>query len=457
MGAEPTRDMNDARFPEGFLWGAATSAYQIEGSPLADGAGPSIWHRWSHTPGRTLGGPLGDTACDHYRSWESDIERMHELGLGGYRLSIAWARVLPEGRGRVNRAGLDFYTRLVDRLLERGIVPNVTLYHWDLPAALDDRGGWLNPDIVGWFGDYAEVMFRALGDRVPMWSTFNEPWVVTHDGYLSGCNAPGHRNLFEVPIASHHVLLAHGEAVRRYRALAKQRIGLVVNLAPKHPASDSAADRAAAERADAYFNRQFLDPALLGRWPERLPEVFGEAWPGWPGGDLARIREPLDFVGINYYTRNVVRDDPTVLPDRAAHVEQPGEHMTTGWEVYPQGLLETLLAVKQRYGDVPLYVTENGSAFPDPATVSGDTLEDPERTRVLRAHIAACREAIRRGVDLRGYFAWSLMDNIEWSSGTKHRFGLLHVDFATQKRTLKASGRLYAEIIASNGGILGDV
>ena len=455
MSAEATRSTDAARFPDGFLWGAATSAYQIEGSPLADGAGPSIWHRWSHTPGRTLGGPLGDIACDHYRRWEHDIELMRELGLGGYRMSIAWARVLPEGRGRINRAGLDFYVRLVDRLLERGIAPNVTLYHWDLPAALDDRGGWLNPDSVSWFGDYAAVMFEALADRVPMWATFNEPWVISHDGYLSGCNAPGHRNLFEVPIVSHHLLLAHGEAVRRYRSHGSRQIGLVVNLAPKQAASESRADREAAERADAYFNRQFLDPALLGRWPDRLAEVFGEAWPAWPESDLARICEPIDFVGVNYYTRNVVCDDDTTLPDRAAHVEQPGEHMTTGWEVYPRGLLDTLCAVRQRYGDVPLYVTENGSSFPDPPVVTGVTLDDPERTSVLRGHLAACREAIRRGVDLRGYFAWSLLDNVEWSSGTQHRFGLVHVDFESQQRTIKASGMLYREVIRSNGAVLG--
>jgi beta-glucosidase len=444
----------DDRFPDGFLWGAATSAYQIEGSPLADGAGPSIWYRWSHTPGRTIGGPLGDVACDHYRRWESDLELMRELGLGSYRMSIAWSRVLPEGRGRVNNAGLDFYRRLIDRLLEHGIAPNVTLYHWDLPAALDDRGGWLNPDIVSWFADYATVLFEALADRVPMWATLNEPWVITHDGYLSGCNAPGHRNLFEVPIAAHHTLLAHGAAVERYRDVGRQRIGLVVNLAPKDAATDTPADRDAAKRADTYFNKQFLDPALLGRWPVGISEIYGEAWPRWPDTDLRRINQPIDFLGINYYTRNVVRDDAETLPDRAAHVPQPGEHMTTGWEVYPEGLVRTLCDVKTRYGDVPLYVTENGSSFPDPPTVTGETLDDPSRTAYLRSHLAACREAIARGVSLRGYYAWSFMDNIEWSSGIRHRFGLVHVDFATQKRTLKTSGRLYRELIRTNGATL---
>ena len=448
--------MPDAtRFPDGFLWGAATSAYQIEGSPLADGAGPSIWHRFSHTPGRTLGGADADLACDHYRRWESDIALMRELGLGSYRLSISWSRVMPDGRGRVNRPGLDFYSRLVDGLLAAGIQPNLTLYHWDLPAALDDRGGWLNPDIVGWFADYARVMFEALGDRVPMWATLNEPWVIAHDGYVTGANAPGHRNLYEAPRATHHLLRAHGAAVQVYRNGWKRQIGLVVNLEPKDAASDRPEDRAAAERADIYFNRQYLDPVLLGRYPAGLAEMFGAAWPEVSDLDLALIRQPLDFLGINYYTRKVERHDESAWPTRSTGVRQHhASHMTTGWEVHPTSLTRILCWVKERYGDIPLMITENGGAFYDPPSAEGGRIDDPLRLNCLRAHLLAAHEAIARGVDLRGYYAWSLMDNLEWSSGFSQRFGLVHVDFANQQRTIKASGKYYREVIRSNGTVL---
>ncbi|HEY2798920.1 MAG TPA: family 1 glycosylhydrolase, partial [Thermoanaerobaculia bacterium] len=272
--------MPSLRFPEGFLWGAATSAYQVEGSPLADGAGPSIWHRFSHTPGLVRGGDTGDVACDHYRRWPEDVEWMRRLGLTAYRFSLSWSRILPEGTGAVNARGLDFYSRLVDALLEAGISPLATLYHWDLPAALEDRGGWLNRDVAPWFADYAAAAARALADRVPMWATLNEPWVIADGGYLVGKLAPGHRNLYEVPIVSHNLLRAHGAAVDALRAEAgAARIGLVVNLEPKHPATESAADREATRRSDAEMNRQYLDPALLGRHPEELPAIFGEAWP----------------------------------------------------------------------------------------------------------------------------------------------------------------------------------
>src|SRR5688572_9554818 len=262
--------MTERRFPEGFLWGAATSAYQIEGSPLADGAGVSNWHRFSHTPGMTHDGDTGDTACDHYRRWEQDVAMMAELGLQAYRFSISWSRIFPEGTGRVNRAGLDFYERLVDALLARGIQPCATLYHWDLPAALDDRGGWLNRDVAEWFADYASIVFRALDDRVPMWSTLNEPWVVMHAGYLVGEHAPGHRSLWEAPRVSHNLLRARAAAVWSYRAEGRHRIGLVVNLEPKYAATDLPEYVAARDRADAYMNRHFLDPALLCRYPEEL-------------------------------------------------------------------------------------------------------------------------------------------------------------------------------------------
>jgi len=444
------------RFPDGFIWGAATSAYQIEGSPLADGAGPSIWYRFSHTPGRTIGGPVGDVACDHYRRWAEDVELMRELGLKTYRFSLGWSRILPDGRGRVNRAGLDFYAKLIDRLLECGIQPAVTLYQWDLPAALDDLGGWRNPESRHWFTEYARVAFEAFGDRVPLWATLNEPWVIAHDGHITGCNAPGHRNLYEAPLVSHHLLCAHGAAVQLYRSRWRQQIGLVVNLEPKYPATRKAADRAAAVRADVYFNRQYLDPVFFGRYPDGLPELFGDAWPEFPERDLTLIRQPLDFVGVNYYTRKVVRHDDAVWPDRASPVRVPRKSYTeTGWEVHPESFTRALCWVKQRYGDVPLYVMENGAAYRDPPRPLRGRVHDPQRVRYYRDHLRAALDAIRAGVDLRGYFAWSLMDNVEWSSGTTMRLGLVHVDYETLRRTIKSSGRFYAEVIRTNGEALG--
>jgi len=443
------------QFPRGFLWGAATSAYQIEGSPLADGAGASIWHRFAHTPGMTAGGETGDLACDHYRRSEDDVKLMHDLGLNAYRFSISWARILPEGTGTVNPAGLAFYDRLVDRLLEHGIQPSVTLYHWDLPAAIDDRGGWLNRDVAGWFADYATVVVRALGDRVPMWATLNEPWVVTDGGYLHGVLAPGHRSMFETPLASHNLLRAHGAGMQAIRAAGGRQAGLVVNLEPKYPASAEPEDLAATRRADAYMNRQYLDPVFHGRYPEELAELFGQAWPAFPADDFPLIRQPLDFLGINYYTRAVTRNDPAAWPARAAKVHQPHHtYTTTDWEVYPRALTDVLLSIKDRYGRVPLYITENGAAFYDPPQADGG-VDDPLRVQYFRDHLRAAHQALVQGVDLRGYFAWSLLDNFEWSAGYARRFGLVHVDFETQARTPKASARFYAEVIRTSGAVLG--
>jgi beta-glucosidase len=445
-------------FPQNFLWGSATSAYQIEGSPLADGAGPSIWQRFAHTPGRMHNDDNGDVACDHYRRFRDDIALMGRLGLKAYRFSIAWARVLPQGRGKVNAAGLDFYERLVDALLEQGIEPMATLFHWDLPAALDDRGGWLNPDVAQWFADYARTVFRRLDGRVKLWATLNEPWVVTDGGYLHGPLAPGHRNRYEAPIATHNLLRAHGTAVQTYRAEGKHAIGLVVNLEPKYPASKSAEDLAATARADAYMNRQYLDPALLGRYPGELREIFGDAWPEWPQADLELIRQPIDFVGVNYYTRNVTRYDANAWPLMAAPVRQKQATYTeTGWEVYPRGLTDVLNWVKDRYGNPPVYITENGAAFYDPPTVAGDQLADPLRVDYMRHHLRAVADAIREGCDLRGYFAWSLLDNLEWSLGFSKRFGIVHVDFESLRRTPKASAHYYSQVIATRGAALADV
>ena len=448
--------MPNALFPDAFLWGAATSAYQIEGSPLADGAGPSIWQRFAHSPGLTANGDHGDIACDHYRRWRDDLSLMRELGLSAYRFSISWSRILPAGTGTVNERGLDFYRRLVDGLLEAGIAPNVTLFHWDLPAALDDRGGWLNRDAGDWFADYARVMFKALGDRVPMWATLNEPWVVTDGGYLHGLLAPGHRNLYEAPIATHNLMRAHGAAVQAYRAEAKRAIGLVVNLEPKYPASDSENDLLATRQADAYMNRQYLDAACFGTYPEELREIFGDAWPEWPEADMAAIKQPIDFIGINYYTRNVTERWPLSLPLRAHGARQQHAIYTeTGWEVHAASLTRVLVWVKERYGNIPLYVTENGAAFYDPPMAIDGRIDDPLRVHYYREHLRAVAEAMRQGVDLRGYFAWSLLDNFEWSHGYSKRFGIIHVDYETQARTIKTSGRFYADVIRTRGAVLG--
>ncbi|MGE5717437.1 MAG: family 1 glycosylhydrolase, partial [Acidobacteriota bacterium] len=343
----------NAGFPNGFLWGAATSAYQIEGSPLADGAGPSNWHRFAHTPGQVIGGDTGDVACDHYNRYLEDVALMRSLSLNAYRFSVSWSRVLPEGIGRANEKGLDFYRRLVDALLGAGIQPFGTLFHWDLPAALEDRGGFLNRDVAGWFADYASVVCRAL-PGVGVWATLNEPWVVMDGGFVHGIHAPGHRSLFEAPVVAHNLLRAHGAAVSACRAEGDGRLGLVVNLEPKFAASESPADIAAAARADAYMNRQFLDPVLLGKTPRELPGIFGEAWNPFPASDFDLIRTPIDFLGINYYTRSVVKDDPEAFA-RASRVRQDGAlHTEMDWEVYGPGLLEVLTWVKSRYGDIPL-------------------------------------------------------------------------------------------------------
>ncbi len=441
---------NQETFPAGFLWGAATSAYQIEGSPLADGAGASIWHSFSHRPGAVANGDTGDQACDHYRRAGDDLDLMAELGLNAYRFSIAWGRVLPRGTGRVNRPGLDFYERLVDGCLQRGLAPMVTLYHWDLPEALEERGGWRHPDSPKWFADYAATVFEALDDRVGLWITLNEPWVSTVEGHLTGVHAPGRRSLSEPPLVAHHQLRAHGEAVAAYRELGRHRIGIAPNLEPQHPASDSPADREAARRRHQFINRWFLDPILLGEYPPEVAAIFNEHWPRFAPDDLRRISAPIDFLGLNYYSRGLVRHDPTDLPLAARRITPTDRPCTAmNWEVYPAGLTETLLWLRQRYGALPLYVTENGAAFDDPPP-RGGTLDDPERVDYLRTHLAAVRTAIEQGVDVRGYFAWSLLDNFEWAQGYAKRFGLVHVDRATQARTPKASARFYHDFISAN-------
>lgn len=432
-------------FPAHFLWGAATSAYQIEGAPLADGAGPSIWHAFAHTPGRIRHGDTGDRACLHYERHATDLELMAALGLQAYRFSINWGRVLPAGVGAINPRGLDFYRRLVDGLLARGIVPMITLYHWDLPLALHERGGWLHPDSPAWFADYAAVLFRALDDRVPLWVTLNEPWVSTVLGYLEGIHAPGQRDPSAATRVGHHLLLAHAAAVGAYRALGRHAIGIALNLEPQHPASDSAADRAAAARRDVFVNRWFLEPLICGRYPPSLPALFGAAWPALAPDAVAGLRGCYDFLGVNYYTRARVRA-AAGYPAAALRLPAGGTTTQMGWEIYPAGLTEILLWLTNEYGPLPLYVTENGAAFADPAPVNG-LVADPRRIAYLRDHLAALHTALQQGAAVHGYFVWSLLDNFEWAEGYTPRFGLFQIDPASGARIPKASAYWYRDFI----------
>jgi beta-glucosidase len=379
---------------------------------------------------------------------------MRDLGVRAYRFSISWSRVLPKGTGQPNRVGVDFYNRLVDTLLEHDITPSATLYHWDLPQALEDRGGWSSADSVNWFAEYAALMFRELDDRVPLWATINEPWVVVNEGYVEGRHAPGRRDWAEAAVVSKNLMKAHAAAVATYRSTGKNAIGLVVNLVPIQPTTDEPADRSAANRLDAYLNRQFLDPVLLGQIPCELPEMFGSAWVPWTADELRQVRQPIDFVGVNYYLKLDACNDPQAGPPRARIVLTPNRPRTaTDWEIYPAGLTEILQWIKERYGDLPLYITENGAAIDD-VVLPNNTVDDRPRVEYVHAHLRAARRAIDAGVDLRGYFLWSLLDNFEWQSGYSKRFGIVRVDFDSQRRTPKASSQFYSDVIRSNGAVL---
>jgi beta-glucosidase len=443
--------METKLFPAEFLWGASTSAYQVEGSPLADGAGASDWHVFVHEAGHILDGSTGDVACDHYRQFESDIQLMAKLGLRAYRFSVSWSRIFPEGIGRKNPRGIEFYSRLIDTLLSHNIEPFLTLYHWDLPAAIADRGGWTNPDSADWFSEYAQTLFRAFRGRVRYWSTLNEPGVVVHNGYVTGEFPPGRTNLAEAAKCSHNLLRAHALAVRAFRADPTGQVGVVLNLEPKEPASNAPQDVTAAVRADAYTNRQFLDPLFLGFYPAEMRDIYCGSWSTHSESDMVLIREPFDFLGVNYYTRYVVRAEPQVGPVGASSVRQEGaEYTEMGWEVFPTGLRRTLLWIKQRYGDIPLYITENGAAFADP-TEYDHLIKDVARVNFFRNHLLAAHQALEEGVNLRGFFAWSIFDNFEWTFGYTKRFGVFGVDFTTQRRIPKLSAKFYQEVIQSRG------
>ncbi len=438
-------------FPKDFVWGVATASYQIEGAWNEDGRGESIWDRFSHTPGKVLNGDTGDTACDHYHLWRDDIKLMKSLGIAAYRFSVAWPRVLPQGRGKVSEAGIDFYNQLVDGLLEADIVPYVTLYHWDLPQALEDEGGWPSRLVVDAFVEYTDIITRALGDRVKNWITLNEPWVSAFVGYRDGRHAPGHMDLDKAVAASHHLLLSHGRSVPVIRDNVKDvNVGITLNLTPQVPASPSVVDKKAATWVDGYINRFFLDP-LTGRgYPQDIVNSFGNSMDFVQPGDMDTILAPIDFLGVNYYTRNIARSEITPEEQNQPQtVFREGAITEMDWEVYPKGLYNLLGRLHFDYGFQSIFITENGAAFPDEVNSDGE-VDDPARLSYIKEHLKMVNEAISIGVPVNGYFVWSLLDNFEWGFGYSKRFGIVRVDFETQKRTLKSSAEWYRKAIQAN-------
>ncbi len=439
-------------FPPGFTWGAATSAYQIEGAWNEDGRGLSIWDTFTRQPGRVLQSETGDVAADHYHRWQEDVELMAELGLNAYRFSISWPRIQPAGSGEANLAGLDFYDRLVDALLARGIEPYPTLYHWDLPQALQDRGGWPNRETALHFAEYSRIVAERLGDRVTRWITHNEPGIMALSGYLFGAHAPGLQDPFAAAAAAHHLLLSHGLSAQALRQAARKppQVGIALNLTPVHPATPSPADREAARRFDGFSNRLFLDPLLRGQYPEDVVSLAGGFFPFIQPGDLEVIAMPLDFLGVNYYSRSVVAFHPSFPILQASVVQPEGSEYSQMWEIYPPGIYELLIRLWREYGVQNLVVTENGIPVPDGVDFDGK-VRDERRIRYLRDHLVQVHRAIQEGAPVRGYFVWSLLDNFEWTLGYGMRFGLVYVDFESRKRTIKESGKWYAEVIRRNG------
>jgi len=435
-------------FPPDFIWGCASSAYQIEGAVAEDGRGPSIWDTFAHTPGRVAANETGDVAADHYHRWQEDLGLLKETGANAYRFSVAWPRVMPQGGGTVNPAGLAFYDRLVDGLLARGITPFVTLFHWDLPQAVQDRGGWPVRASVDEFEGYARVVAHCLGDRVTWWMTHNEPFFSGVGGYFLGNFAPGIVDPVAALLASHHLLLSHGRAVRAIRAEARlpAKVGLALSLSAVHPATASEADRQAAKRFDAFANRWFLDPVLLGTYPAELTARFAPLGTPIESGDMEEIRQPLDFLGVNYYSRSIIRDDPTVPFLEASQVKPEQGEFSLMWEIYPAGLFELLQRLWTEYRSPLLVVTENGIPVAD-APDSHGRVEDGARISYLARHVAEVQRAMAQGIRVGGYFVWSLTDNFEWALGYSMRFGLVYVDFATQKRIPKASAAWFRQLI----------
>ena len=461
-------DRAPLQFPNGFLWGAATASYQIEGGAFDGGRGPSVWDTFSHTKGKVANAHNGDVACDHFHRMPSDVALMKELGHQTYRFSISWSRVLPEGRGTVNREGLAFYQQLVEELLKHDILPCPTLFHWDLPQALEDIGGFRNRDTVGWFGDYAALMAKELGDRVTMWSTFNEPWCYAYLGHAAGNHAPGLRDGLAAVTVAHHELLAHGTALQAMRAERDGlSLGIVINPTNVRSSGSPAASSDAIRRVDAIHNRWWFDAPLQGAYPADIIEDFEEAFGPLDHiiqpGDNESIAQPLDWMGINYYFDNMLKGVsadrvsgasnrmaayPTVTG--ATEADPQTVHTDMGWPITPEGFTEILVRLHNDYPNLPpLYITENGCAYDDP--VIDGRVADTRRIEYLDVHLQALHAAIGAGVDIRGYYQWSLLDNFEWALGFDKRFGLVHVDFDTLERTPRDSAYWYREVIKANG------
>jgi len=442
---QTAKTLTRADFPANFHFGVATSAYQIEGAAREDGRGPSIWDTFCREPGRILDGSSGDVACDHYHRWPQDLDLIAGLNVDAYRFSIAWPRIQAQGSGPINPLGLDFYERLVDGMLERGLKPYATLYHWDLPQALQDAGGWTNRDTAHRFAEYARAVAERLGERVLSYATLNEPWCSSILSYQLGHHAPGLRDRGAALSAAHHLLLGHGEALKILRQVVpNSELGVVLNLNPMYPASSSEDEHSTATLEDGKFNRWFLDPLFTGQYPADVWEYYGSDVPDVYAGDLETISGPLDFLGVNYYTRGFVSSDPSQKPAGASYTAM-------GWEVYPQGLTDLLLRLTRDYPVPPMFVTENGAAYPDTLsnTAEGGSVHDLERVSYFTSHLEAVRQAGVQGVDVRGYFAWSLMDNFEWAYGFEKRFGLVYVDYATQERVLKDSAKWLRALASS--------
>jgi beta-glucosidase len=453
-----------AQLPSDFRWGAATAAYQVEGAARDEGRGPTNWDTFSHTPGKTLNGDTGDVAADHYHRVNSDIALMDDFGMNAYRFSIAWSRIMPSGSGAINSAGMDHYSREVDSLLERGIEPMVTLFHWDLPQPLEDAGGWFNRDTAYRFADYAEVVLERLGDRVPRWLTLNEPWTVISQGYSRGLHAPGYRDYHKAGTAIHHLMLAHGEGLARFRQLSPTgaEMGITLCMAVPRPWSQAPADLEANRLLDGEQNRVYLDPLFHGTYPADLGELFPTLFDDniVRDGDLAVISKPVDFLGVNYYLNHVVKADPTVPVLGARLIDPPGPTMSAGIAAVPEGITSCLRRVHQEYQELPMYVTEMGASLHDYVDPTG-RVRDSGRIDYLRRTIESIAEARQAGVDVRGLYVWSLLDNLEWDLGYSVRFGLFFVDYGTQKRIPKDSAHWYRDTINehsavnANGGDLG--